>query len=50
MKDMMKRFTKSSIIPILILLAAILVLFSFLSPNFMTKNNIKNVLRQVSMI
>lgn len=50
MKDMMERFTKSSIIPILILLAAILVLFSFLSPNFMTKNNIMNVLRQVSMI
>lgn len=50
MKEIGRRIIRSSILPILILLALVLLLFSILSPNFMTANNIMNVLRQVSMI
>ena len=45
----LKVIGKSSIASILIFLFIILVLFSALSPNFMTMNNVLNVLRQVSM-
>lgn len=45
-----KKIKRSSLTPIVTLLIFILVLFSILAPNFMTKNNIMNVLRQVSMI
>lgn len=49
-KTLWSNIKKSSLLPILTLLVFILVLFSILSPNFMTENNIMNVLRQVSMI
>ncbi len=41
---------RSSILPIVILLIGVLVLFSLLSDNFMSADNMKTVLRQVSMI
>jgi ribose transport system permease protein len=45
-----KKLGKSSIVSILVFFAIILILFSILSPNFMTGDNLMNVLRQVSMI
>lgn len=48
--NIIKTIWKSSILPILMLLIVIIVLFTFLSPNFLTTNNFMNVLRQVSMI
>ena len=48
--DVIKKIGNSSMISIVIFLAAILILFSILAPNFMTPNNVLNVLRQVSMI
>ena len=45
-----KKLAVSSIASILIFLLAVLILFSILSPNFMTGDNVLNVLRQVSMI
>ncbi len=49
-KAVIKKIGNSSMISIVIFLAAILILFSILAPNFMTPNNVLNVLRQVSMI
>ncbi len=46
----LKKTGNSSMVSIVIFLAAVLILFSVLAPNFMTVNNVLNVLRQVSMI
>ena len=43
-------YMKSSIAPILTLLVILVIFFSIMSPNFLVRNNILNILRQVSMI
>ncbi|MCI8504638.1 MAG: ABC transporter permease [Lachnospiraceae bacterium] len=49
-KTIIQKVKTSSVVAITILLIGIVVLFSFLSPQFLTGQNIMNVLRQVSMI
>lgn len=50
MRNIIKKVTSSDKLPIIILLIGIIITFSILSSAFFTFDNIRNVLRQVSMI